>query len=121
MYIYTYIYLLFLRETFLFLHTFNVCNSSPAPKEKAWGTSWLLDVPPEGDFSSDHRQSMITGLGLDWLPGAPEGQWASKEELKVPGGPQVVLGAVPSLPGEPLLSTASLPPGRGEDEVSEHL
>lgn len=76
---------------------------SPAPKGKAWGTSWRLDVPPEGD-----RQSC---LGLDWLPGAPAGQYASKEELKVPGVPQAMLGAAPSLPGEPLLSTASSPPG----------
>ena len=117
-YIYTYIYLLFLRETFLFLYTFNVCNSSPAPKEKGWRTLWWLDVPSEGDFSSDHRQSCV---GLDCLLGAPAGQWASKEELKVPGGPQVVLGTAPSLPGEPLLSTASPLLGRGEDEVSEHL
>lgn len=80
---YTRIYLLLLKETFLFLHTFNICNNFLAPKGKGWGNSWRLDVPPEWDFSSDHRQSC---LGLDLAPRGLAGQcWHQMRSWKCLG------------------------------------
>lgn len=87
----------------MFLHTFSFCNSSPAPKGKASGTSWQLEMPPEWGFSSNHRQSCFK-LGLT-LRGSV-GQLASEKELVVPGGLASSARHGPLSPWEPLLSIA---------------
>lgn len=68
----------------------------PYPEERLEEPGGQLEMPPEWGFSSNYRQSC---LELGPAPRGPAGQWASEEELAVPGGPACCAGCSPSLSG----------------------
>lgn len=67
-----------LPEPFLSLRSFDFCDSFTAPKEKTWGTSQQLEMPPEwGD----------TFLGADTCSFGPEARAEEHAQSRCGGSP----------------------------------